>query len=106
MTKQHHLREIPLDTVLELMPELTYKEQLEMSQELWEFFDALWAIAKRQVTEEELATRSTRATTPRPTGHPDIRTLWERLKALETDIQPLLIPRLTPHEQDPLAERL
>ena len=35
------------------MPDATHEEKLQASFELWQFFDAIWVIADRLVTEEE-----------------------------------------------------
>ena len=40
------------------MPDATPEEKLEASQELRRFFEAIWAIADRLVTEEESAEAS------------------------------------------------
>lgn len=46
-----------LPLIEKLMPEATKEEQLKANVELWEFFDAVWAIADRLANEEEAAMR-------------------------------------------------
>ena len=52
------MRKLHLDTeVLKIiedkMPDATHEEQMQATYEFWQFFDALWAIADRLVTERE-----------------------------------------------------
>jgi len=44
-----------LPIVEQTMPDATHEEKLQATFELWEFFDAIWAIADRRVTEREEA---------------------------------------------------
>jgi hypothetical protein len=44
-----------LPVVEQTMPDATPEEKLQATFELWEFFDAIWAIADRIVTERECA---------------------------------------------------
>lgn len=37
------------------MPDATIEEKLLVTHEFWQFFDALWAVVNRLVTEEENA---------------------------------------------------
>jgi hypothetical protein len=52
MNEQDRDTEI-LPIIERAMPDATHEEKLQATFELWEFFDAIWAIADRLVTEEE-----------------------------------------------------
>jgi hypothetical protein len=54
MTKPSRYREVAA-LIETAMPHASHEEKLQASFEFWEFFDAIWAIADRQITEAEHA---------------------------------------------------
>jgi hypothetical protein len=52
MRKLHRDSEV-LKIIEDTMPGAKYEEQMQATHEFWQFFDAVWAIADRLLTERE-----------------------------------------------------